>query len=135
MGSFDGAEVCEPVALYLLNKIKPLLSASNVGFYRDNGLAIAHKSNGPKIDRLREDIISLFKDEGLSITIDMDLIKTNFLDVFFNLNTGRYFPFKKPNNTPLYTHSKSNHPLSIIKQLSSRSNKRILSLSCDETWF
>ena len=107
MGSFDGAEVCEPVALYLLNKIKPLLSASNVGFYRDNGLAIVHKSNGPKIDRLREDIISLFKDEGLSITIDMDLIKTNFLDVFFNLNTGRYFPFKKPNNTPLYTHTQN----------------------------
>ena len=107
MGSFDGAEVCEPVALYLLNKIKPLLSASNVGFYRDNGLAIVHKSNGPKIDRLREDIISLFKDEGLSITIDMDLIKTNFLDVFFNLNTGRYFPFKKPNSTPLYTHTQN----------------------------
>ena len=41
----------------------------------------------------------------------------------------------KPNNTPLYIHSKSNHPPSIIKQLPSMTNKRISSLSCDETEF
>ena len=133
MGSFDNAEVCELVGLYLLNKIKPLLDSNNVGLYRDDGLAIVHKANGPKVDRLRKDIISLFKDEGLSITIDTNLIETDFLDVSFNLNTGKYFPFKKPNNTPLYIHSKSNHPPSIIKQLPSMTNKRISSLSCDET--
>ena len=42
---------------------------------------------------------------------------------------------KKPNNTPLYIHSKSNHPPSIIKQLSSMINKRISSLSCYKTEF
>ena len=56
MGSFDGPEVCEPVGLYLLNKIKSLLGPNNVGFYRDDGLAIVHKANGPKVDRLRKDI-------------------------------------------------------------------------------
>ena len=40
MGSFDGAELCELVGLYLLNKIKPLLGTGNVGLYRDDGLAI-----------------------------------------------------------------------------------------------
>ena len=135
MDSFDGAEVCELVKLYLLNKIKSLLGSNNVGLDRDDGLAIVHKANGPKVDRLRKDIISLFKDEGLSITIDTNLIETDFLDVSFNLNTGKYFPFKKPNNTPLYIHSKSNHPPSIIKQLPSMTNKRISSLSCDETEF
>ena len=100
MGNFDGAEVREPVGLYLLNRINPLLGSSNVGLYRDNGLAIAHKANGPKLDRLRKDTISLFKNERLSITIDANLIETDFLDVS-NLNTGKYFPFKKPNNTPL----------------------------------
>ena len=133
MGSFDGAEVCELAGLYLLNKIKPLLGSSNVSLYRDDGLAIVHKANGPKVDRLRKDIISLFKYEGLSVTIDTNLIETDFSDVSFNLNTGKYFPFKKPNNTPLYIHSKSNHPPSIIKQLPSMTNKRISSLSCDET--
>ena len=81
MGSLDGAEVCELVGLYLLNKIKPLLDSNNVGLYRDDGLAIVHKANGPKVDRLRKDIISLFKDEGLSITIDTNLIETDILDV------------------------------------------------------
>ena len=123
------------VGLYLLNKIKPLLGSSNVSLYRDDGLAMVQKANGPKGDRLRQDIISLFKDEGLSITIDTNLIETDFLDISLNLNTGKYFPFKKPNNTLLYIHSKYNHPPSIIKQLPSMTKKCISSLSCDETKF
>ena len=84
MGSFDGAEVCKLIELYLLNKIKALLDSSNVGLYRDDGLAVVHKANGPKVDRLRKDIISLFNDEGVSITIDTNLIETDFLDFSFN---------------------------------------------------
>ena len=64
-----------------------------------------------------------------------NLIKTDVLDISFILNTGKYFPFKKPNNTPLYIHSKSNHPLPIMKQLPSMTNKRISNLFCDETEF
>ena len=80
MGSFDGTEVCELVGLNLLNKIKPLLGSNNVGLYRDDGLAIVHEANGSTVDRLRKNIIriSLFKDEGLSVTIDTNLIETNF---------------------------------------------------------
>ena len=126
MGSFDGAEVCDLLGLYLLNKIKPLLDSSNVGLYRDDMLTIVHKANGLKDDRLKD---------GLSITIDANLIETDFLDVSSNSNTRKYFPFKKPNNTPLYIRSKSKHPPSIIKQLPSMTKKRISSLSCDETEF
>ena len=135
MGSFDGAEVCELVGLYLLNKVKPLLGTSNVMLYRNDGLAIVHKANGPKLDRLGKDIISLFKNGGLSIAIDTNLIETDILDVSFNLNTGKYFPFKKPNNAPLYINSKSNHPPSIINQLPSMTNNCISNLSCDKTEF
>ena len=129
MGSFNGAEARELGGLYLLNKIKPLLGSSKVVLNRGNGLAIVQKANALKVDRLRKDTISLFKDERLSITIDTIFIKTDFLDV------GKNFPFKKPNNTPLYVHSKSNHPLSFVKQFPSMTNKRISSLSCDETDF
>ena len=135
MGSFDGSEVCELVGLCLLNMIKHLLGSTNVGLCRDNGLAIVHKANGPKVERLRKDIISLFKDEGLSITIETNLIETDLLDVSFNLITGKYFPFKKPNNAPPYIHSKSNHTPSIIKHLPSVTNKHISSLSCNKTKF
>ena len=84
MGNFDGAEVCKLIGLYLLNKVKALLDSGNVGLYRDDGLAVVHKANGPKVDRLRKDIISLFNDEGVSITIDTNLIETDFLDFSFN---------------------------------------------------
>ena len=41
MGSFDGAEVCELVGLYLLSRLQHL--AMNVGLYRDDGLAMTNK--------------------------------------------------------------------------------------------
>ena len=71
------------------------------------------------MDRIRKDIIALFKSEGLSITIDTNLIETDFLDVSFNLEMDKFFPYRKPSNTLLYIHSESNHPPSIIKQLPS----------------
>ena len=79
--------------------------------------------------------MSLFKDEGPSITVDMSLLETDFLYAYFNLNTRKNFPFKKPNNTPLHIHSKSNQPPLIITQLPSMTNKCISSLSCDKTEF
>ena len=85
--------------------------------------------------RIRKYIIVLFKSEGLSITTDTNLIETDFLDVSFNLEMDRYFRYSKPNNTPLYIHSESNHPPSIIKQLPSMTNKRISNLSCNEHEF
>ena len=52
-----------------------------------------------------------------------------------NLNSGKYWPFCKPNNTPLYIHKDSNHPPNIIKQLPSMIEDRISSLSCDVNEF
>ena len=69
MGSYDGAEVCELVGFYLLDKLSPLIVRENAGLYRDDGLAVVKNSNGPKLDRLRTDIIAIFKNGGLSITI------------------------------------------------------------------
>ena len=135
MGSYNGREVCKFVRLYLLNKLMPLFGTKNIVLYRDDGLAVIHQANGPKMDRIRKDIITLFKSEGVSITIDTNLTETDFLDVSFNLEMDKSFPYRKPNNTPLYIHSESNHPLSIIKQLPLMTSKRILNLSCNEHEF
>ena len=113
MGSYDEAEVCELVGLYLLGKLAPLIGAKNVGLYRDDGLAVIHQANGPKMDRIRKDIMALFKSEGLSITIDTNLIETDFLDVLFNVEINNFFPYRMPSNTPLYIHFESNHLRSI----------------------
>ena len=135
MRSCNGAEVCELVGNYLLGKVAPLISAKNIGLCGDNGLAVIHQANGPKMDRIRKDIIALFKSEGLSITIDTNLIETDFLDVLFSLEMEKIFPYRKPSNTPPYIHSESNYLPSITKQLPSMINKRILNLSCNEHEF
>jgi hypothetical protein len=58
----------------------------------------------------------------------------NFLDITLNLNTGLY---SKPNNTPLYVHSKSNHPPSVLRNipLSINFNKRLTEISSDQDPF
>ena len=85
--------------------------------------------------RIRKDIIALFKEEGLSITIETNLIETGFLDVTFNLATKKYFLFRKASNTPLYINVFSNHLPTIIKQLLKMVNKRISDLSCNKGEF
>ena len=94
MESYDGAEVCGLVELYLLDKLAPLIGTKNIGLYRDDGLAVIHQANGLKMDRIRKNIIALFKSEGLSITINTNLIETDFLDVSFNLEMDKFFPYR-----------------------------------------
>ena len=84
---------------------------------------------------MRKNIIAVFKEEGITITIDTNLIETDFLDVTFNLATTKFFPFRKPNNVPLYINVKSNHPLTIIKDLPKKINKRLSELSCNKDEF
>ena len=81
---------------------------------------------------MRKNIIALFKNEGLSITIETNLFETDFLDVTFNLVTGKFFPFRKPNNQSLYINAKPNHPPTILRDLPNMINKRLSDLSCNE---
>ena len=132
MWSYDWAEICELVRLYLLNRLSNVIDRCSVGFYRDDGLSAINDANFPKLDRIRKDIIILFNEEGLSITIETNLIsKQIFLDVTLNLVTRKYFPFQKANSTPLYINTFSNHPPTIIKQLPKMINKR----SCSKEEF
>ena len=39
MGSFDGAEICELVGLFILSKLKDKFG-NDLGLYRDDGLAV-----------------------------------------------------------------------------------------------
>ena len=87
------------------------------------------------MDKIRKNIIALFKSEGLSITIDTNLIEADFLDVSFNLEMEKLSSYWKPNNTPFYIHSESTNPPSITKQLPSMTNRCISNLSCNENEF
>ena len=135
MGSYDGAEVCELVGLFILDKVKRECSEFELGLYRDDGLGITRNLNGPQTERLRKKLFRIFKSCGLKITIECNLVQADFLDVTFNLSSVKYCPYRKPNNNPLYINQKSNHPPSIIKQLPDMISSRVSATSCDEIEF
>ena len=135
MGSYDGAEVTDLVGLFLLRDLESLLGKGNVGLYRDDGLANLTSVSGPQADRIRKQLIECFSEHGLEITVDTNLQVTEFLDVVLDLRNGKYYPYRKPNDTPLYIHAESNHPPSITKQLPMMISRRISEISCNEEEF
>ena len=96
MGSFDGAEVCEFVGLYLLNLLKDVPELNSTGLYSDDGLACFKKLSGPQAERMKKKIIKIFKDNGLRITVENNLVRTDFLDVTLDLEKIITFHTKNP---------------------------------------
>ena len=117
MGTSDGAKMCELVQIYIQSKLKERLPKSNFVQYRDDGLALLRYLNGKETDKVRKNIIRVFKDIGFSLEIETNLKEVDFLDVSLNLQNGTYQPYKKPNDRLLYIHSLSNHPPNVIKQI------------------
>ena len=64
MGSLDGAETAETVALYFLHLLRSCITDSEVDIYRDDGLLLVHEANGPKVDRIRKKSSKYLKTTG-----------------------------------------------------------------------
>ena len=136
MRSFDGAQLCELVDLYILHILGEKYQKHRIGLYRDDGLACFGYTRGPQADRIRKDFINIFKEDfDLSRTCKTNLKAVNFLDVTLNLTTDKYQTSNKPDNNPLYINVPSNHPPNTIKDLASNISKRINYLAADETTF
>ena len=74
MGSYDGAEICELVGLYILDELSKKLNKNDLGLYRDDGLILLRNKNGHEIHKIRKQIINVFKIIGFQIIL---LIKLN----------------------------------------------------------
>ena len=122
----------ENYQILLIGKLSDIIDRKDNGLYRDDGLASIQDANGPKLDRLRKNIIAIFQNEGLKITIDTNLTTTDFLDATLDLSTGKYYPYRKPNDRPLYVNASSNHPPTILQQLPTMINTRLSTLSINE---
>ena len=134
MGSADGAESCELVGTYLLNKISSILPKHQVGLYRDDGLAVVHL-NPRDSENLKKDLCALFEKYGLKITADTNTGTVDFLDVTLNIRTKAYKPFTKPGNRQLYVNRSSNHPPSVIKHIPKSIQSRLSTISSNESVF
>ena len=135
VGSFNGAEICELVGLFILNKLSNIIPTKGLGLYRNDGLAVLRNKSRPEMEHTRKNIIKAFKEIELNITAKTNLFQTDFLDVTFNLKSNKFFPYRKPNDHPLYINNQSNHPPSIRKQLPDMINDRISKLSHNQDSF
>jgi hypothetical protein len=98
-------------------------------------LALIKSKSARLADKTRKELHNIFELFDLKITAESNLRIVNFLDVTFDLNNGKYRPYRKPNDDPLYINRYSNHPPSNIRQLPTSINKRIALLSSDEQTF
>ena len=72
-----------------------------MAYTRDDSLILLRNTNGHLTDKIRNNIIKLFKEIGFKIEIETNLKIVNFLDVTFNLAKSTYRPYRKPNNNLL----------------------------------
>ena len=126
MGSFDGAECCELVGLYMLSCLKHL--KINIGVYRDDALGVL-KMTSRQAENMKKEICNIFKKHKLSIEIVVNAKIVNFLDITLDLESGIHKPYMKPGNNPIYINQKSNHPPSIIKNIPAAVNRRLSEIS------
>ena len=96
--------------LHILSTLAEVYGIQKAGHYWDDGLACLHKMSGPVSDKIQKYIINNFRENlCLKITITTNLKIVNFLDVLFDLSTGRNQRYKKPNDTRTYINANSKH--------------------------
>ena len=124
-GGLDSCQVCELVGLYLLHQMREAFPMLDFGLYRDDGLAAHKRIAGPTLERLKKEIIQLFKRNGLTITIETGMKIVDFLDITLDLTKESYKPYKKPNSDLLYVNKQSSHPDTVLKHIPNSLNKRL----------
>ena len=129
MGAPDGAEICELVGLLILKEIKNNFKQLEFGLYRDDGLAVYNRIGGRQMEKISQGLHQLFKSLGLKITLQAKMKTVDFLDVTLNLDKESYAPYRKPNDKPLYVHTQSNHPPTVIREIPLSINKRLCDIS------
>ena len=98
MGSFDGAECCDIVGLYLLSQLQDL--GLDVGLYRDDLLA-ASRLTRRQNEMTKQKLTRIFAANGLEIPgVEANKKSVDFLDVTLDIPTESYRPYIKPGSVP-----------------------------------
>ena len=134
MGSWDGAETCELIGIFLLHQIKSIIPEANVGLYRDDGLAVLN-GTPRESENIKKKLCKLFNDLGLQITAEANKKVANFLDITLDLVRREFRPYSKPGSQLQYVHKDSNHPPSVKKQIAKSVEARLSTISSNESIF
>ena len=72
MGSYDGAETCDLIGIYILNKINHIIDNKDVGLYRDDGFAVLRNQSITEANRKAKEITKVFDGLGLKVTTEIN---------------------------------------------------------------
>ena len=56
MGVYNGAEVCELVETFLLDKISKKYDKNSIGLYRDDGLSVFRNKSGTQLEKNKKEL-------------------------------------------------------------------------------
>jgi hypothetical protein len=71
----------------------------------------------------------------LSITIEINLSRVDYLDITMDLETGIFKPYRKPGDRPVYVSALSNHPPQVLKNIPVGIEQRMSDNSSNEQIF
>ena len=60
MGSYDGAEVCELIGIFMLSLIGNKYNPNHIVLYRDDGLADFKNTSGPQSEKIKKTFQKMF---------------------------------------------------------------------------
>ena len=98
MGIFSGAEVFELAGLFMLNELPKRFDKDNIGLYRDDSLSVFKNYIGHQNDKVRKEMIDLFKQHHLNLEIKCNLKIVDYLNIMFDLTTRLFKRYNKTNN-------------------------------------
>ena len=136
VGTYNGAEVFELAGSFSLYVLSLKYNKTNIGLYRDGGLAVFRNTCGLHCEKIKKEFQNLLQQHSLKLIIKCDVKIVDFLDVtLLNLTDTAYKPCHKPNDEICYIHKELNHPFSITKQLPISVETRLSKISWNEKVF
>ena len=73
------------VGTCLLNQLKVDIAKEIMGLYRDDGLETFKNMFGPEAERKENELVKIFKNNGLWITVKTNIKTADFFDIHFDL--------------------------------------------------
>ena len=129
-------EVFELAGSFLLYVLSLKYNKTNIGLYRDDGLAVFRNICGLHCEKIKKEFQNLLRQHGLKLIIKCNVKIVDFLDVtLLNLTDTAYKPCHKPNDEICYIYKESNHSFSITKQLPISVETRLSNISSNEKVF
>ena len=72
MGTYDCAEVCELVGVFILSQLSRKYNKNNIGLYRDDGLTVFRNIIGQQEEKIKKRFQNILRKNNLSIIVNIN---------------------------------------------------------------